>query len=393
MFKRSQQPRVIIDAPPSDDPSVDAFASIRPQPISQQAGLAKKPNWFKRHKKLSIILLIVGVLLAAGGGVAAYFLLSQKPVENTTQSAPAEPEPEPVIYYSPLTGSEVSDEAVTKQAVTAIMIENSPDARPQSGLKNSGVVFEAIAEGGITRFLAVYQEQKPQLVGPVRSVRMYYVDWVAAFNASVAHIGGSSAALAEVRNGNYRDIDQFFNAGAYWRATDRYAPHNVYTSFERLDELNKSKGYTTSEFTGFTRKDSSPAQTPTATQINVTISSALYNSAYTYNAETNTYDRSQGGAPHLDREDGQISPRSVVVLDAQQSTVLEDGYRESISVIGEGRAHIFQDGTVTEVTWKKDSRLGQITFTNEEGKDVPLARGQTWITAVPANRGGAVSWQ
>ena len=354
----------------------------------------KQANWFKRHKKLTIIVSIVGVLLIGAGTATALYFFNQKPVDTaqvTPKPAP-EPEPEPVKYYSPLTGDLVADEAATKQAVTGIMIENSPDARPQSGVKNSGVVFEAIAEGGITRFLALYQEQKPQLIGPVRSVRMYYVDWVAAFNASVAHIGGSAAALAEVRNGNYRDIDQFFNAGSYWRATDRYAPHNVYTSFERLDALNAKKGYTTSNFTGFTRKDSTASEAPTATKVNVTISSALFNSAYTYNATTNTYDRSQAGAPHTDREAGQISPRVVIVLKVAQQRVFEDGWREQINAVGNGTAYIFQDGVAQEVTWTKASKAEQIRFTDATGKDVPLARGQTWITAVPSTTGGA-TWQ
>lgn len=354
----------------------------------------KQPNWFKRHKKLTIVLASIGGLVLLSGVAAGVFYLGYKePVKVAQTNRAPEPEPEPIKYYSPLTGNEVADSATTKQAVTGIMIENSPDARPQSGVKDSGVVFEAIAEGGITRFLVLYQEQKPQLIGPVRSVRMYYVDWIAAFNASVGHIGGSSAALAEVRNGNYRDIDQFFNAGTYWRASDRYAPHNVYTSFERIDALNASKGYTSSTFTGFTRKDSTASTTPTATSINVTISSAWYNSSYVYNATTNTYDRSQAGAPHTDRESGQISPRVVIVLDVNQTTIFEDGYRESINAIGEGRARIFQDGTVQEVTWRKPSKTAQITFTDAEGKDVPLARGQTWLTAVPVNKGGGVSWQ
>jgi Protein of unknown function (DUF3048). len=352
----------------------------------------KKTNWFKRNKKKSIILAAAGALLIFGGASAFFIFNKPEEVAKVVEQKP-KPAPEPVRYYSPLTGSEVANKAITTQAVTGIMIENSPDARPQSGLKDSGVVFEAIAEAGITRFLAVYQEQKPQLIGPVRSVRMYYVDWIAAFNASVAHIGGSSAALKEVRNGNYRDIDQFFNAGAYWRASDRYAPHNVYTSFERLDALNAKKGFTSSTFTGFTRKDSKPSPAPTATSIDVKISGPQFNSHYNYNAATNTYDRSQAGAAHLDREGGQISPKVVVVLKVTQSTVFEDGYRESINAIGQGGAVIFQDGVAKEVTWRKASRTAQITFVDAEGNDVALARGQTWITAVPENKGGGVVWQ
>lgn len=372
MFKRKPKPQYVLDVDPQ---------------------ATKKPNWFKRHKKLSIILSIVFVLLLAGCTTTALYFINQKPAEKVVAVKPKpQPAPEPVKYYSPLTGNLVESEAITKQAVTGIMIENSPDARPQSGLKDSGVVFEAIAEGGITRFLVLYQEQKPQLIGPVRSVRMYYVDWVAAFNASVAHIGGSAAALTEVRNGSYRDIDQFFNAGSYWRATDRYAPHNVYTSFQKLDALNATKGYTTSQFTGFTRKDSVAVNPPTATSIDVQISSALFNSHYAYNAATNTYDRSQAGAPHTDREAGQISPRVVVAMKVNQQRVFEDGWREQINAIGSGTAYIFQDGTVQEVTWQKLSKTQQITFTDATGKDVPLARGQTFITAVP-NGTGNVTWQ
>lgn len=349
--------------------------------------------WIKANKKLAIIVGSALLVLVAGA-VTAAILLSQpkpEPEPDTKPVVVAEPEPEPVIYYSPLTGNEVKDEAATKQAVTAVMIENSPDARPQSGLKDSGVVFEAIAEGGITRFLVLYQEQKPKLVGPVRSLRMYYVDWLAPFNASVAHVGGSAASLKEIRNGKYRDIDQFFNAGTYWRATDRYAPHNVYTNFERLDSLNKAKGYKNSSFTGFSRKDGEKTDETTASKVNVNISSPLYNSSYVYDSKKNVYKRSQGGVPHLDREAGQITPSVVVVLRVNERMVFEDGWREQIDTIGSGKAYIFQDGTAQEVTWKKTGRSEQLHFTDKNGKDVPLSRGQTWITAIPST--GSVSWQ
>lgn len=348
-------------------------------------------HWVRIHHTLSYG--IGGVLLVVTGAAAAFFVLYQQPLKK----APAvvitkKIAPEPVKYYSPLTGNLVADEATTKQAVTAVMIENSPDARPQSGLKDSGIVFEAIAEGGITRFLVLYQQEKPQLIGPVRSIRLYDVDWVAAFNASVAHIGGSAAALTEVRNGGYRDIDQFFNAGSYWRATDRYSPHNVYTSFARLDALNVAKGYTTSSFTGFSRVDGKPSDVPTASQIDIKLSSALYNSTYAYDKTTNTYLRSQAGAPHTDREQGQLAPSVVVAMKVDETTVMEDGNREAIITVGSGAATIFQNGIVQEVTWHKTSKTSQVTYTDAAGKDVPLVRGQTWIAAVP-NGAGSVTWQ
>ncbi len=354
-----------------------------------------KPGfWSRVHKKRTILLSILGVLLIAGGTTAAFMFFYQKPVkeEPVAEVKQEEPAPEPVKYYSPLTGTLVANEAATKQAVTGVMIENSPEARPQSGLKNSGVVFEAIAEGGITRFMVMYQSEKPNLLGPVRSLRLYDIDWLAAFNAGIAHIGGSAAALAEVRNGSYRDLDQFFNAPSYYRASDRPAPHNVYTTFTLLDALNAKKGYTTSEFTGFTRVDGKPADAPNATTITITISSPLYNSVYTYDKTTNTYARSQGGAPHLDRENGQITPSVIVAMRVDETTVFEDGNREKIVTVGSGPATIFQNGVAIPVTWTKASKIEQIKFTDVNGVDVPLVRGQTWIAAVK-NNGGNVTWQ
>lgn len=350
---------------------------------------ARLRNWVRTHRTRTII--IAGIVLIAVASTAAYFVLSQKSPESVISFIKPKPKPAPK-YYSPLTGRLVADEAATKQAVTAIMIENSPDARPQSGLKDAGVVYEAIAEGGITRFLAIYQEAKPQLIGPVRSVRLYYVDWAAPYNASIAHVGGSKFALDEVRNGSYRDIDQFFNGNYYWRATDRYAPHNVYTSFEKLDALNQSKGYTSSSFTGFPRADGKASAKPDASSIAINISGPLYNTSYVYDAKTNTYARSVGGAPHMDREKGQITPDVVVAMKVDMSLVMEDGYRESITTTGSGEAIIFQNGTAQTVTWQKPSRSAQLQFTSADGKEVKLNRGQTWITAVP-NGSGSISWQ
>jgi len=349
--------------------------------------------FFNKHKVL--ILSIIGVLLVAAITTGIFYIFFRTPA-NTVAAPSAkvvsEPAPVPVKYYSPLTGLLVADENATKSAVTGIMIENSTDARPQSGLKNSGIVFEAIAEGGITRFLVLYQQEKPQLIGPVRSIRLYDAEWAAAFNTSIGHVGGSAEGLAEVRNGTYRDIDQFFNSSAYWRSTDRYAPHNVYTSFEKLDKLNADKGYTSSTFTGFTRIDESPVATPDATNIQIDISGPLFNSTYAYDAKTNSYLRSQAGAPHTDREDGQINPKVLVALNVDETTVMQDGSRESIITIGSGAATIFQNGTAQKVTWSKAGKTDQVKFTDALGKDVPLVRGQTWIVAVP-NGAGDVTWQ
>lgn len=356
----------------------------------------KKPRfWTKlhdlahRHPYLMYFIAGTGIIVAAS--LIAFAVLYQPPQQVVDAPAKTTPKPE-INYYSQLTGMKVASEAETTQLVTAIMLENSPAARPQSGLKQSGVVYEAIAEGGITRFLALYQQEKPQLIGPVRSLRTYFVDWVAPYNASVAHVGGNKVALDEIRSGSYRDIDQFFNDGTYWRASDRSAPHNVYTSFERLDALNASKDFTSSEFTAFDRADGKPVATPVASNITVNVSSATYNSTYAYEKASNSYTRSQGGAPHIDREDGQISPAVVIALYVDMRSVMEDGYREKITTSGSGKAQIFQNGTIIEATWTKDDRASALELVDSEDRPIKLTRGQTWITAVP-NGSGNVSWQ
>lgn len=349
----------------------------------------KFARWVKSHRLQSIALSGV-LLILLTSAVAAWVWQATTPPPIDTTPLAITPRPKEK-FYSPLTGVEVANQAATKQAATAVMIENSPDARPQSGLKEAGVIYEAIAEGGITRYLALYQESKPELIGPVRSLRLYNVDWLTPYNASVAHVGGSAEALQLVRNGQYRDIDQFFNASTYWRASDRYAPHNVYTSFKNIDALNKQKGYTESTFTSFPRIDGHASEKPTATRIAINFSSGQYNTEYHYDAKNNRYNRYLGGQVHKDREKGNIAPHVVVAIKVDESTVMRDGHREQITTTGSGQATVFQNGDVIEATWRKSSRGATLELLDKSGKAVELVRGQTWIAAVP-NGKGSVSW-
>lgn len=350
--------------------------------------------WIAAHRRLAWLYGILALLVLIGGTIGVFAVFQKKPqvqapaAAMAVQKAPAPPAPK---AKSPLTGLDVDNETITKRQVTAIMIENSPAARPQSGIKTAGVVFEAIAEGGITRFLTLFQESRPGLIGPVRSLRPYYIDWLAPFDAAVAHIGGSYNALNEIRSGLYKDIDQFFNADTYWRATDRYAPHNVYTNFDKLDDLNKSKGYTSSTFTGFARKTEAPVAVSDASKIDIDISSADFAVHYDYDKPTNSYLRSEGGEIHKDREGGQLAPKVAIVIKVPMHTGFEDGYREQIDTFGSGQAYIFQDGTVQQGTWNKANRTTQMSFKDASGNTINLNPGQTWITAIPTEKN--VTWQ
>jgi hypothetical protein len=215
---------------------------------------------------------------------------------------------------------------------------------------------------------------------------------MAPFDATIVHVGGSARALSEVRSGTFRDADEFFNGGYFWRASDRVAPHNVYTSFQNLDKLNADKDYVSSNFTGWSRKEDAPPSTPNATSINIDISSAYYNVHYDFDKGCDCYDRYEGGAKQLDRETGQnAKPKVVIAMKIPTAIDLEDGYRESMTTTGSGTAYVFQDGTVSVGTWNKASQKDQLVFKNDHGDAIKLNRGQTWVTAIPTEEN--VTWQ
>lgn len=363
-----------------------------PQRLWQRYQATRFHQVLNRRNGRGYLLGTLLLTVVIGGGTVLW--LQQHPVSFSGPIAifnVEEETEEPKVYYSDLNGEKVS-KAASKRPVTAVIIENTPPARPQSGLKKADLVFEAIAEAGITRFMALYQQSQPNLVGPVRSLRPYFLKWASGFNASIAHVGGSPKALRMIRSGNYNvaDIDQFFYASYYWRSNDRRAPHNMYTSFQKLSALNKKVGHTSSEFDSFNFKKDNPAKNPEASVVNVDMSSYTYHVKYQYRPQHNDYLRFMAGSKHVDNNNGQISPKVVIVIRVNERTVMQDTYREKIEVIGSGTAYIFQDGRVTKGRWVKKAAGKTISFVNQKGQPIALNRGQIWITALP--KGRALTW-
>jgi len=376
-----------------DREKVDDVIDMGEDEGSEQPPKEPKEHWWKKigpwfaglnkKQKTLVILGIVVLLAGIGGGIYALTRSEPEPVKQ----APKKSAPKPTTVANTLTGRQVKPE-VNEKPVTAVIIENSLDARPQSGLYDAGVVFEAIAEGGITRFLALYQDTEPESIGPIRSIRPYYLDWAAGFDAPIAHVGGSPEALQRIKNEGIKDLDQSFNPSSYQRVTNKFAPHNVYSSAAQLNKLAESKGYDKSDFTGFERKKDKASKTPTATTINLNISSAKYNVSYTYDSATNSYMRNLAGAPHTDEAAGkQINPKVVIAM-VMQYSIQADGKHSEYNTVGSGPVTIFQDGIATTGTWSKASKNGQITFTDSAGKPIKLNAGQTWLTMV--NNAGSI---
>ncbi len=397
----------VSEALPKSQAVRPSATSLAPTPDPQS------DKWYRRiaNKLTSRLsrkqwLAVAAVLLVLIGGATAYAMTRPDEVQQTASNANPKPKPvPPILPVSALTGIEVSAEDA-KHIVTGVMIDNSANARPQSGLQQAGVVYEAIAEYGITRFLALYQEAKPANIGPIRSVRPYYADWAKTYDAPIAHVGGSPDALAKIRNENIKDLDQFANAQSYRRISSRFAPHNVYTTMTQLNENAAGKGWTTSKFTSFPRKKDEPrkAETPkakpdasttskkpsaataptpvVANKINIAISGPTYNVQYDYDAAKNRYLRTMGGAPHVDADSQErIAPRVVIGIVASYG-LEPDGLHSVYQTTGRGKAYVFQDGTVNEVTWNRPASGDQYSFVDSTGKQHKLNAGQTWITIV-----------
>ena len=381
----------------------------------------------KSSKKPTIVLVVILLIVLAVAGVVCYLLFFREdaPIKFNKNLNIELEDPDPI--YSNLTGLEITDAALNESPTFCIQIPNgsTDGARPQVGLTQAGVVFEAIAETGITRFAAVFQNPTSSTIGPIRSLRPYYLDWDTPFDCTVTHAGGSDEALAAIRQGGQRNLDEDYtymwredNTGRLW--------NNLFTSPADLLQFNANHGYTTSnpktfprftpdEATQIAKQNLNPecpadnicdiAQPITNIRINFG-NWVSYNTVYNYNPESNTYARSyESGEAHLVYECPanlsqpnsatecgelkQLAPSAVVAMMVQEYT-MADGYHESITTIGSGKAYIFQNGEAIEGTWTKSSQDSQIVFKDSSGEIIKFTPGQLWIAAVP--QFGSVNW-
>ena len=304
----------------------------------------------------------------------------------------ATPLPTPVLVPAPLTGRLVTP-AVAAQHPIAVMIDDLAAARPQSGLSSASVVWQAPAEGGIPRDMAIFQETLPNNIGPVRSSRYYYIAWAAEWRAVYAHSGGSPGAKATLKskgNGQYvYNVDEFRYSGTFFRVTNRRSPHNLYTTGAKLRATGKHTGAKDQAYKPvWTFGPDAPLE---ARPYGGTITVAYpYNTIrYAYDRTTNTYLRSvTGEKKQTDAAAGvQIAPKNVVVM-RMHFGALNDGHpgapRLEADVVGSGTAWISTNGRTIKGTWKKTALTKPTEFFDASGKEVTLTVGQTFVQVVAA---------
>lgn len=341
-----------------------------------------------KGKKIGLGLVIV-VVLALGAALALGLFNKNQPEEPQTQK-----------YYSQLTGLEVSKD-ISERPVLGIMIENSRQARPQTGLDSAGIVFEAVTEGGITRYLALYQADIPETVGPVRSLRTHFLNWLMGFDASVAHVGGSAEALQLADERDAKSLNQFKYGEPYFRDSSRAAPHNAYVKTADLLKLQDELGHEQSQFMQIPREDSAPQPEDTeddqsqpesqaappqnpakqeAGNITIDFSSPLYEVEFRYQPASDSYTRYLNGKPHIDEATGQpITVKNLVVIKAK-------GLSAGLDVLGTGEALVFNNGTVEKARWQQPDFQERIKILDDQNNEISLLRGDSWFAAVAKDR-------
>ena len=315
--------------------------------------------------------------------------------------------PHPAYVAGPLDGLTTPWD-VAHQRPLAVMVENlDPDARPQTGLNDASLVFETVTEYGITRFMAVYLEHQPAVVGPVRSARVYYNAWAAGLHTILVHAGGNDDALAELWTlHSVADLNEVAfegpgyvaNVPFFFRSPDRYAPHNLYTypaavrQYLATQHVQLSGDYPDALPH---RNPSAPFHRPFGGTLDLNFSSPGYAVDYRYDHATNTYLRWMGGAPHVDAVTGaQIAPSNVVVL---MASIAPDPYggvsnpgAVYVQSLGKGLAYYFRDGREYKGTWHKATNGSPLKLFDSAGHPFKFNPGQTWIEVLPTS--GSMSW-
>ncbi len=312
----------------------------------------------------------------------------------------------------------------TRRPIVAI-VENHSDARPQSGLSKADVVYEAVAEGGITRFVGVFycgaaaQDVK---ISPVRSARVYFIDWAAEYgiNPIFMHVGGANdysgygdtvkeaRALELLETLGWRtpkgnDFDTTYDSGfpVFWRDYERLShpvatEHTMVASLDAAYEEASDRGFNVKDpdgdkwyedFIEWEFAEDAPVSNPSATKISFEFWSNKpdYDVIWKYDGDSNSYLRENNGSAHKDHETGeQLSAKNVVIVFVKERGPVDRNKHMMYTTVGDGEALIFQNGEVIEGTWEKDSRTDRTMFSDEKGKEITFVNGPIWIEAVPA---------
>lgn len=285
----------------------------------------------------------------------------------------------------------------------AFMIDNNVNAQPQSSLNKAYLVYEIIVEGGETRLMALFKgvdvSKEDVTVGPIRSARHYFIDYALENDAIYAHLGQSPQAESYIKNFNVADINgQIYDTGKartssslYWREKSKKAPHNAYTSIKSILEICKKQNYKTTSnkesVLNYVAEEVKLEETNAKVANSVTIPYGTNHTAkYVYNEETGRYTRYSKGKKQIDEATGEDVTTKNIIVSLIKNTTLDDGEdkgRQDLSNFTNADGYYITNGKAIRITCKKQFVGGQTQYIDENGNEINVNDGNTWINICP----------
>ena len=302
-------------------------------------------------------------------------------------------EAEELPFVTPFTGERIAEETTMRPVL--VTINNHPQARPQSGLAQADVVYEMLAEGDVTRFLALFQSEIPETIGPIRSARSYFIDIAKGLDAFYIAHGYSPEAKTMLDQHVVDHMNGMQYDGTYFkRSSERKAPHNSYISGENLlagaEKVGTSILYQKKVSYPFYEAQDNVKIGLQAKNLAINYSnSGSFNSEYKYNEETNRYTKYAAGTETIDYDTKESILIANVLFFEMPHRVIDNEGRRSIDISASGKAYLFQAGTMREVQWKNQD--GLLIAVEADGSGVQLVPGKTWVHFVPTTPGLAAS--
>lgn len=354
----------------------------------------------KQQKKRRIIIGICCFLLLLGIGLCYYFFFYSGEKIDLKIKTPFEEKKKLTVV----------DENSTKRPI-AVMIDNNIGNNKHAGLQEAYVSYEAIVEGGLTRIMALFKDKETALIGPVRSSRHYFLDYALENDALYAHFGWSTYAQKDISSLGVSNINGLYVDSAYWRDQKVAAPHNVFTSIDKLYDSAKSLNYEvtsshwknlnyttdTVDLSKFERKDVTCKKSEEEAPCNknpdlieastVTIPySYSQERSYQYDPSNDRYLRFMNGVAHTDKGTGaQFHYKNIIIMKVSNHSLDNEG-RQDLDTTGSGEGYYITGGYALPITWQKSSRSSKTIYTYQDGSKVKIKDGNTFIQVEPATQ-------
>lgn len=335
-------------------------------------------------RKKWIAVLLAAMMLTAGCSSKDTEREAVKQHKEKTVETGEKEVAEELPNQYPLTGIGTKEESSDR--AVAVVVNNHPKARPQSGLNKADIVYEVLAEGDVTRFVAIFQSEKPEKVGPVRSAREYFIDLASGYDSFFIAHGYSPEAKQMLESGVIDNINGMQYDGTLFKRADfRKAPHNSYITYENIVKGADKKGYQldkapdpaeflSSEEAG--QLDGTPVE-----EFMVSYGTPSFDLIYEYDADQQKYHRFNGSDETVDLESKEPVLLDNILVVQMNHQVVDKAGRRDIDLTSGGKGYLFQKGKVNEIQWKNEA--GRIV-PYKDGSKAGFVPGKTWINIVPS---------